>query len=401
MTRLTRALLSAAFAALKARSCCPPARRVEGPVVGVRDHTALVKSSQAERIRRLNEVKDLGVDTLRVEVKWNEVAPNPARRPSRSSTPPTRPPTRHPNAYPGFGGYDDLVRRARAMGFRIIITITGDAPLGDRRRQGHRLERQLRPSAGEFAQFAAAVAKRYSGDLGDLPAVLLHDLERAQPPPVHQAAEERAGDLPQDGRRGDPEDPRREQERAHLHRRDGAGRPRAEGDGTKEFIRKWLCWTRPAAHLQGLVPELQADRRRLRAPPLRPHLPGPADPRRPQHAGDPHARQVPRPRGRGAPDPAQAADLQHRVRAPVEPARPGRQHLAGTPGAADQREGGILLPVRAPEELLAVPAARRPAAKGPRTRSGRARPRCGSTAARRSPPTTRSIPAGRSAGATS
>jgi hypothetical protein len=44
------------------------------------DHTALVKASFAERARRLTEVRELGVDTLRIEVKWNEVAPSPSSK---------------------------------------------------------------------------------------------------------------------------------------------------------------------------------------------------------------------------------------------------------------------------------------------------------------------------------
>ena len=82
------------------------------------------------------------------------------------------------------------MRRATNLGFGIIITITGDAPrwateggLGTRFETANR-----RVIASEYAQFAAAVAKRYSGDLPDLPPVqLLLDLERAEPPQLHQA----------------------------------------------------------------------------------------------------------------------------------------------------------------------------------------------------------------------
>jgi hypothetical protein len=136
------------------------------------DHTALVKSSQTERIRRLNEVKDLGVDTLRVEVKWNEVAPDPGSKtkPKFDASDPAAYAS-HPNAYPGFGGYDDLLIRARALGFRVIITITGDAPRwATQGGMGTGSNVNYRPSANEYAQFAAAVAKRYSGIYAGLPA---------------------------------------------------------------------------------------------------------------------------------------------------------------------------------------------------------------------------------------
>ena len=44
------------------------------------DHTALVRSSPAKRESTLREIQQLGADTIRVEVKWNEVAPQPTSR---------------------------------------------------------------------------------------------------------------------------------------------------------------------------------------------------------------------------------------------------------------------------------------------------------------------------------
>jgi len=70
------------------------------------DHDALVREGEAQRERTLEELRALGVDTLRIGIKWNEAAPRPLarRRPSFDAT--------EPNAYPGFGNYDDLLRRA-------------------------------------------------------------------------------------------------------------------------------------------------------------------------------------------------------------------------------------------------------------------------------------------------
>ena len=44
------------------------------------DHPYLVRTDSATRERTLDEITQLGADTLRVEVKWDEVAPNPASR---------------------------------------------------------------------------------------------------------------------------------------------------------------------------------------------------------------------------------------------------------------------------------------------------------------------------------
>ena len=45
------------------------------------DHTALVKSGDEVRAKTLDEIKnELGADTLRIEVKWSEVAPEPGAK---------------------------------------------------------------------------------------------------------------------------------------------------------------------------------------------------------------------------------------------------------------------------------------------------------------------------------
>ena len=132
------------------------------------DHTALVRATPASRQKTLEQIRlFMGADTLRVEVKWNEVAPLPSAR--------TKPAfdASNPAAYPGFFPYDDLITRARALGMRIIVTITGDAPrwatAGGRGR--NTATANLRVSVGEYGRFATAVAKRYSGRFGGLPPV--------------------------------------------------------------------------------------------------------------------------------------------------------------------------------------------------------------------------------------
>ena len=142
----------------------------------VEDHTALVKSGDDVRARTLDEIKNqLGADTLRIEVKWNEVAPDPGAKTKPEGFNASDPLAYAfgPTQYPGFYPYDDLVRRATNLGLGIIITITGDAPrwateggLGASFETANR-----RVIASEYAQFAAAVVKRYSGDLPDLPPV--------------------------------------------------------------------------------------------------------------------------------------------------------------------------------------------------------------------------------------
>jgi hypothetical protein len=126
------------------------------------DHVLLVRSGPEARENTLTEIRNLGADTLRIEVKWSEVAPDPAAksRPSFDAT--------DPSAYPGFQPYDDLVQRAVAKGFRIVITLAPDAPswaTAGGRGGNYKVD------SNDFADFARAVGRRYSGVFGGLPAV--------------------------------------------------------------------------------------------------------------------------------------------------------------------------------------------------------------------------------------
>ena len=126
------------------------------------DAAHLVFTSPEQRSATLAELRGLGADTIRVQLGWSSVAPNPKsrRRPSFDA--------RDPAAYPGFAPYDDLVARATADGFRVLITITGDAP---RWATAGSRGRNYKPSASAFGAFAAAVGRRYSGAFSGLPKV--------------------------------------------------------------------------------------------------------------------------------------------------------------------------------------------------------------------------------------
>lgn len=112
-------------------------------------------------------MRAIGADTLRVAVKWSEVAPRPesGRRPRFDAA--------DPAAYPGFEPYDDVVRRATDKGFRVLLDLAPDAPrwaTADGAPLGPETANR-EPDPREFARFAAAVGKRYSGDFEGLPAV--------------------------------------------------------------------------------------------------------------------------------------------------------------------------------------------------------------------------------------
>ena len=126
------------------------------------DHVFLVRSGPELREQTLTEIQALGADTLRIEVKWSEVAPSPGSKtkPAFNAT--------DPAAYPGFQPYDDLVQRAVAKGFRIMITLAPDAPnwaTAGGRGGNYKVDSK------DFADFARAVGRRYSGVFGGLSAV--------------------------------------------------------------------------------------------------------------------------------------------------------------------------------------------------------------------------------------
>ena len=134
----------------------------------IEDHTPLIRSGADRREQTLEDMRDhLGADTLRLAVKWSEVAPrsNSTRKPSFDAT--------DPKQYPGFGPYDDVVRRATDKGMRLILAPGPDAPrwaTADGAPLGTATGNR-EPDPREFARFAAAVGKRYSGDFEGLPKV--------------------------------------------------------------------------------------------------------------------------------------------------------------------------------------------------------------------------------------
>ena len=108
------------------------------------DHDSLVREGKAKRARTLDDLRKLGVDTLRVGIKWNEVAPRRA-------------------SYTGWSDYDDLFRRADDMGFRVIAYLAPEAPRwATAARERVTTENvNTRPDPQAFGDFAEAAARRY------------------------------------------------------------------------------------------------------------------------------------------------------------------------------------------------------------------------------------------------
>jgi hypothetical protein len=124
----------------------------------------MLRGDAPTRERTLDEFDALGVDIVKLQVFWNEVAPGGRRKPAGfDAADPSSP------EY-SWGSYDEAVRGIAARGMRPFLTLGNRAPdwatAKRTRRRGI-----FRPSARELRLFARAAGTRYSGSFGDLPRV--------------------------------------------------------------------------------------------------------------------------------------------------------------------------------------------------------------------------------------
>ena len=240
------------------------------------------------------------------------------------------------------------------------------APARDRDRQPRARPARVRATSRPRSR------KRYSGDFEGLPTVrVVLALERAQPPLLPEAQRGRPAHLPA---RWSP--------RRCRALRDAAGGDaqvlvgetapdRRPGSvlGPRDFLRRWLCLDerfQPTPDEPGCRGFRGFDVDGYAHHPYGPDL------ARRRRTRDIVSMLVIRRLGRyldrargGRAAAAEPADLQHRVRPPVAtlPIRPRGINLARA-GGAPEREGGAVVPLPAPAQLRAVPAVRRPAARG-------------------------------------
>jgi hypothetical protein len=126
----------------------------------LQDDKVLVGGSQEQRDARLDELKSLGVDIVKVRVNWRSIAPagDSGTKPSFNAA--------DPGAYPdgGWAPYDAIVRGATSRGMGVYFQLGGSAP--EWATGGKRNSAVNEPSATEFKAFVQAVGTRYSGSYG-------------------------------------------------------------------------------------------------------------------------------------------------------------------------------------------------------------------------------------------
>ena len=117
------------------------------------DDRMLVYSGPVVRAAVLDQAKEMGVDVIRAQFVWRNIALQKVKDPSD--------PASYGNAW---SNWDSLVIEAHKRGMKVLGTITGPAPswyggLTDKYYAGSRY-----PNTKAFGQFVTAVGRRYSGN---------------------------------------------------------------------------------------------------------------------------------------------------------------------------------------------------------------------------------------------
>jgi hypothetical protein len=139
-----------------------------GPTI-VQDDAEVLFRSDARVRATMRTLRSLGIDWLRVTANWSFIAPSPTspRAPRFDAA--------DPDAYPrgAWARLDRAVRLADAAGLRVMIDVGFWAPRWAVTRASRPPDRQRDGiDAARFGDFAAAVARRYSGHHRGLPAAV-------------------------------------------------------------------------------------------------------------------------------------------------------------------------------------------------------------------------------------
>jgi hypothetical protein len=118
-----------------------------GMELALQDDAVFVEQHWYNRDAGFQNLQDLGVTTLRVNVIWRNVSPNPSSK-------------RSPRSFNyNFWRYDEVVNHAAAYGIRVQMALTGPAP----RWAAGRKNGAYKPKASRFAGFARATAAHFQG----------------------------------------------------------------------------------------------------------------------------------------------------------------------------------------------------------------------------------------------
>jgi hypothetical protein len=155
MPRIRKLLLSLLSAALVAGSA--------GASQALASHTQLTYFegsaellSPSTRPHALELLQHLGVKALRVELKWEIVAP------SSKCAPPSKFEATNPADY-AWGQYAALIAEAKRLGWPVLLTVTAPAPCWAT--SNHKAPYVTRPDYKDFEEFMTAVAREFGSEV--------------------------------------------------------------------------------------------------------------------------------------------------------------------------------------------------------------------------------------------
>jgi len=166
---MRRTLLLIFAAMVAALALVAPARAREAPDTIVQDDAELLFRPDERVVENMRHLRSLGVDRVRLNAGWSSIAPDPdsLQRPELTLS--------DPDAYPraNWRRLDRAVRAAHDAGLEVMIDIAFWAPrwatTGNPQGSVGRERWNVDPVA--FAEFTAAVVKRYSGSFVPEPDV--------------------------------------------------------------------------------------------------------------------------------------------------------------------------------------------------------------------------------------
>src|SRR3954470_18380170 len=132
---------------------CPSAAQAATHQLRIfQDDRMLVYSGPVVRAAVLDQAKQMGVDVIRVQFVWRNIALSKVKDPSD--------PAAYGNAW---ANWDSLVIEAHKRGLKVLGTITGPAPGWDGGTTDKYYQGSRYPNTKAFGQFVTAVGRRYSG----------------------------------------------------------------------------------------------------------------------------------------------------------------------------------------------------------------------------------------------
>jgi hypothetical protein len=132
----------------------------------IQDDAILLHRSDAEVVHAVKQIRELGVDRVRLTAGWSALAPGP-RREAKPKAPfdPTDSST-YPQA--GFAALDRAIRVSAGWNLKVQLDLAFWAPRWAVKQRGENPDRErFIPNPKEFGAFATAIARRYSGHFTD------------------------------------------------------------------------------------------------------------------------------------------------------------------------------------------------------------------------------------------